>query len=74
MTKRKKTMTDEEAFDRLTRKGEGGLGVKKTKIAEIIGVKKQAINRWRDIPAKYVTAIHKETGIPKAELRPSDFA
>ena len=48
--------------------------LQKVRIAEIVGVSRQAISKWTEIPARYVTEIHNATGIPKAALRPSDFA
>lgn len=68
MTKHTKTMTDEEAFERLL------ASHSKTQIARMIGKTKQAVGRWNEVPVRYVSIIHRETGIPKAELRPSDFA
>lgn len=62
---------DVEAFQRLI--AEGGPYTKAT-IAKLLGVTRQAVSRWETIPLKYVTLFHQKTGIPKAEIRPSDFA
>ena len=43
-------------------------------LADIIGVRKQAISRWTTVPLKYVRTISEATGIPKRDLRPSDYA
>ena len=65
-------LTDERALELLTSKD--GHGFTKTQIAAFLGKTKQAISKWETIPAKYVTVISQKTGVPKAQLRPSDFA
>ena len=42
--------------------------------AEIVGISKQALTRWRAVPLKYVRVIHEKTGIARADLLPSEFA
>jgi len=64
--------TDEEAFADLTAKD--GWGWTKTQVADFLGISKQAVSKWKTLPVKYVTVINQKTGIPKAHLRPSDFA
>jgi hypothetical protein len=64
--------TDREAYGRLL--AFSWYGYKKAEIARIIGVSKQAITRWDRVPINYVTRLSEGTGIPKAFLRPSDFA
>lgn len=67
--------SDVAAYARLlSPANKGGHGYTKTKIAEMLGITKQAITRWEAVPLRYVTALSKETGIPKAELLPSEFA
>lgn len=46
----------------------------KTGIAELLGIRKQAITRWTSVPLKYVRTLSEATGIPKKNLRPSDFS
>ena len=46
----------------------------KTQIAEMLGISKQAITRWKAVPLKYVRPLSEKTGIPKADLLPSEFA
>lgn len=48
-------------------------GYTKVALADIIGVRKQAISRWTTVPLKYVRTISEATGIPKEDLRPSDY-
>lgn len=40
------------------------------RIAEGLGLKRQAIYQWHEIPAKYLRKVEKITGIPKEKLRP----
>lgn len=44
-----------------------------TKLAEAIGRTQQAVSKWAKdgrIPAEYVVAVEKATGIPRQKLRP----
>ena len=63
---------DREAYARLL--DPDYYGYTKMKIAEMLGITKQAVTRWEEVPVKYVTLLSEATGIPKADLRPSDFA
>ncbi len=65
---------DVVAYERLLEAPPDGHGFTKTQIAEILGITKQAITRWKAIPIRYVVAIHKATGIPKKDLLPSAFS
>jgi hypothetical protein len=60
--------TDQEAYQRLL-----ASGVTKTEIARILGLTKQSITRWTDIPLRHVKKIAEATGLEKKILRPSDF-
>ena len=62
--------TDEEAYQRLLALH----GYSKTRIAKMLGISKQAITRWTVVPLKHVKALSDATGIPRADLRPSDYA
>lgn len=48
-----------------------------SKLADVIGVKQQTVSVWvragKPIPAEYVPAIEKASGISRAELRPDLF-
>lgn len=68
------TKQDRLAFERLLAPPPKGHGLTKTQLAGIVGISKQALTRWQAVPIKYVTPIHKMTGIPKAELLPSEFS
>lgn len=71
----KKNLTpDEAAYVRLLEPPPDGHGFTKTQIAEMIGKSKQSITRWEAIPLRHVRIIHEKTGIPKADLLPSEFA
>jgi hypothetical protein len=61
-------LTDREAYQRLL-----DSGITKTEIARILGVSKQSITRWTDIPLRHVRKIAEATGLEKKILRPSDF-
>jgi ParB-like chromosome segregation protein Spo0J len=61
---------DREAYRRLLEEH----GYTKMSIAKILGISKQAITRWEEIPLKHVKKLSEATGIRKADLRPSDFA
>lgn len=68
------TKSDISAYDRLLAPPPKGHGFTKTQIAEMLGISKQAITRWKAVPLKYVRPISEKTGIPKADLLPSEFA
>jgi len=68
MKKQRRRTRDEMAYHRLLM-----AGYTKMALADIIGVRKQAISRWTTVPLKYVRTISEATGIPKANLRPSDY-
>jgi len=46
----------------------------KTQLAGFLGISKQAITRWKAVPLRYVRPLSEKTGIPKADLLPSEFA
>ena len=76
MAKRRKIrikppMNDRDAYERLL--SPKYYGYTKMGIAAMLGITKQAVTRWQDVPLKYVSALSEATGIPKADLRPSDF-
>jgi hypothetical protein len=60
---------DRDAYQRLL-----DSGYTKMRLASLLGISKQAVTRWRDVPLKYVTPLSNATGIRKRHLRPSDFA
>jgi DNA invertase Pin-like site-specific DNA recombinase len=62
-------LTDAEAYQQLLK-----LGYTRMRIAKILGISKQAITRWQEIPLKHVKKLSEATGFAKADLRPSDFA
>ncbi len=69
-----KKISDEAAYERLLAPPPAGHGFTKTQIAEMVGVTKQALTRWNAVPLKYVRIIHEKTGIPRAQLLPSEFS
>lgn len=70
----KKASQDELAYARLLAPEPEGFGLTKVKIAEFLGISKQAITRWNAVPLKHVRVLSEKTGIAKAELLPSEFA
>jgi hypothetical protein len=62
---------DREAYARLL--SPDYYGYTKMEIAKKLEITKQAVTRWETVPLKYVTRLSEATGIPKADLRPSDF-
>jgi hypothetical protein len=64
--------TDKEAYRRLL--DPHYYGFTKMKIAKMLGITKQALTRWDSVPLKYCKKLSEATGIPRADLRPSDFA
>ena len=64
--------TDAEAYQRLLSKDY--YGYTKMAIAAMLGISKQSITRWEEVPLRHVKRLSEATGIPKADLRPSDFA
>ena len=44
------------------------------KLAEALGIKRQAVYAWRHVPIGRVKAVEKLTGIPREELRPDIYA
>jgi hypothetical protein len=69
-----KKITDASAYARLLAEKPKGHGYTKTQIAGFLGISKQAITRWNAVPLKYVRPLSEKTGIPKADLLPSEFA
>jgi hypothetical protein len=63
--------TDREAYERLL--SPDFYGFRKTEIADLLGVRKQAITRWQEVPLQHVKKLSQATGIPWRYLRPSDF-
>jgi DNA-binding transcriptional regulator YdaS (Cro superfamily) len=53
----------------LLRKKRGEL----SRIAEAVGVSKQAVHQWRVIPPDHVSAVARVTGMKREELRPDWF-
>lgn len=47
-------------------KGAGGL----VKLAESLGISKQAVSQWDEVPPLRVLAVEKASGISRHELRP----
>ena len=41
-------------------------------LARALGISRQAVHQWTDIPVRYVVRVEIATGIPRRELRP-DF-
>lgn len=64
--------TDRQAYQRLL--SPRYYGYSKADVARMLGIRRQAITRWENIPLKYVREISEVTGIPREFLRPSDFA
>ena len=69
-----KISPDELAYAILLAPKPTGRGYTKTQIAEMLGISKQAITRWKAVPLKYVRPLNEKTGIAKADLLPSEFA
>jgi len=42
----------------------------RNRLARKIDISGQAVQQWRDVPARWIIAIEKATGIPREELRP----
>jgi hypothetical protein len=59
---------DREAYRNLLRRG-----YTRVQLAEILGISRQAITRWKVIPLKHVTKLSKAIGISREHLRPSDY-
>ncbi len=45
-----------------------------SELARRLGIKVQAIQQWKQIPAKRIIAVEAVTGIPRNELRPELYA
>lgn len=45
----------------------------KTKLAEELGLSRQAVSKWLQIPVQYVIKIESLTGISRHELRPDVY-
>ena len=69
-----KKITDASAYARLLAEKPKGYGYSKGEIARLLGIKKQGITRWKAVPLKHVRVLSEKTGIPKADLLPSEFA
>lgn len=39
-------------------------------IARDLGIARSSVAVWREVPARYLTAVEASTGIPRHELRP----
>ena len=63
-----KKISDQMAYARLLDR------FTKTEIAEMLGISKQAITRWKAVPLRYARPISESTGIAKSDLLPSEFA
>lgn len=44
-----------------------------SKLAKALGITSQAVSQWRCVPAGYVMAVERLTGISKHKLRPDVF-
>lgn len=42
-------------------------------LARRLGISKQAISQWSEIPIRHVHKVHEVTGIPLTDLRPDVF-
>ena len=40
------------------------------KLAKLLGISHQAINKWRDVPTRHLVAIERATGVHRSLLRP----
>ena len=40
------------------------------KLAKLLGITHQAINKWRDVPVHHIIAIERATGVHRSLLRP----
>ncbi len=40
------------------------------KLAEMLGLSRQAVYKWKRVPAERAPQIERLTGVPRAELRP----
>lgn len=43
-------------------------------LADILGVSRQAVWQWEQVPIKYLKQIETDTGIPRQLLRPDLYA
>lgn len=43
------------------------------KLADLLGLTRQAVNNWDKVPDKYLLKIEKLTGIDREDLRPDLF-
>lgn len=69
-----KKLSDAAAYARLLAPKPKGYGLTKTQIADMLGISKQAITRWKAVPLRYARPLSEKTGIPKIDLLPSEFA
>lgn len=42
----------------------------RNRLARKIDISSQAVQQWRDVPARWIIAIEEATGVPREELRP----
>lgn len=61
-------MTAEEGLQKAIR-----LAGSQTKLAHIVGLKPQAVQRWQRVPLRWVVKISEELNIPKRELAPEFY-
>lgn len=40
------------------------------KLAKLLGITHQAINKWRDVPTRHIIAVERITGVHRSLLRP----
>lgn len=40
------------------------------KLAKMLGITRQAIEKWTSIPARHIIVIERLTGVPREKLRP----
>lgn len=43
-------------------------------LAKLLGVTRQAVHAWREVPLRHLKRIAAETNIPREELRPDLYA
>ena len=42
----------------------------RNKLARLLGISHQALNKWQDVPARHIIAIERVTGVHRSLLRP----
>lgn len=44
------------------------------KLARLLGISHQALNKWQDVPPRHIIAIERATGVHRSLLRPDLYA